>query len=93
MGLPLGTSTVEKGPACATTVGHRSIFADFVPEATCRIAPGRPRESVLVRRMEQRGTSAAMPRIATEVVDRAGIETIARFIERMPSSAASCTTD
>ena len=88
---PVGTKSFADAPLNRTAVAHRALYAGFAPATTCRILPGRPDDSVIVRRMQSRNTAAAMPRIATEIVDAEGVARVRAFIAAMPPDDGSCS--
>ena len=51
---------------------------------TLRVVAGEPEQSGLYFRMSQRGPRTQMPPIASELVDPAGLATIAAFISHLP---------
>jgi hypothetical protein len=87
---PVATKSFADSAVNQTAVAHRALFTGFAPAVTCRILPGSPDDSVLVRRMESRNDVAAMPRIASKIVDADGLARIRAFIAAMPPSDGSC---
>jgi hypothetical protein len=87
---PVGTKSLDASPVGQTAIARKALFSGFAPATTCRIAPGSPDDSVLVRRMESREDSVAMPRIATEHVDPDGVALIRAFIAAMPKGDGRC---
>lgn len=51
---------------------------------TARVAPGAPAASAVLYRMQQRGDTAQMPPLATEVVDASGIAAVTAWIQSLP---------
>ncbi len=90
MWMPVGTKSPEASPLFQTAIGHEALYAGFAPAVTCRILPGKPDLSVLVRRMEARNDVDAMPRIATEHVDPDGVALVRRFVAGLPVGDGRC---
>jgi hypothetical protein len=63
-----------------SSVGQPSRFVIPGARDSQRIAPGRPRESSVWFRMSVRNPSQQMPPLGSKLVDRAGLDLIARFI-------------
>jgi mono/diheme cytochrome c family protein len=75
--------SVEDTGAYRTAVGvPNTVFND--QHVTARIEPGVPDQSAVVFRMGQRGNTAQMPPVATEVMDGAGLDVVVSWIEAMP---------
>ncbi|MBL8842731.1 MAG: hypothetical protein JNL90_14525 [Planctomycetes bacterium] len=73
--------------ALSTTVGVESRFA--LQDASLRIAPGAPEQSVLARRIASRHAAQQMPPLGTRVVDSHASQTIAEWIRADLVPAAS----
>lgn len=78
----------EETDTYATAVGARAIYRGL--GWTCRIAPGNPEASVVMARMQERSSPAAMPRIGTEQVDLAGLALVSAWIARLPPGPDEC---
>lgn len=88
MWLELDTATVDATNTYATAVGTRASFFD--PTAYCRIYPGDPAASLIVRRMNTRGSSAQMPPLASEIVEAAGVDAVSAWITAVTGDATAC---
>ncbi|WP_394835959.1 hypothetical protein LVJ94_03515 [Pendulispora rubella] len=81
--MVLRLSVAERDPHATkiyeTAVGVPILRRQHSPYAN-RIAAGHAEESGLVHRMSKRGTREAMPPIASEEIDPAGIELVTRWI-------------
>ena len=78
--LDVGLSSVEETGAWRTAVDQPTqIFND--QHVVGHIVSGRPQESALVYRMAQRGNTAQMPPVASEIVDVEGLATVTAWIE------------
>ncbi len=74
-----GLETLEATSIIRSTVGVEPMFDE--PEASAVIAPGDPSDSALYLRMQQRGTDAQMPPLATTEPDDEGLALVRAFIE------------
>jgi mono/diheme cytochrome c family protein len=74
-------------PSTPSSLGQRSHFQLPGATSSLRMAPGHPRQSVVWFRMSVRG-AAQMPPLGSKLVDRAGLDLVARYIA---SSSASPT--
>jgi len=86
--LHTSDASVEATDAYSTAVGRGAIYDGT--GSTCRIAAGDPDASVVTLRMAARGGPAAMPRIATELVDPTGLATVRAWIAAMPPQPTVC---
>jgi hypothetical protein len=88
--------SVLETPAVTTSVNHvpstneKHTGVELPPDTEPRgymydIRPGDPARSFIVARMKTRGGDGAMPQIATNVVDQAGVAAVTAWIERMAS--------
>ena len=78
--LDVGLTEVEETAAWRTAVDQPTRF--FNDQHVIGLAvPGNPAESALVYRMGQRGNTAQMPPVATEMVDPEGIDVVSAWIE------------
>jgi hypothetical protein len=75
--------TPDETPTYLSTIDVPA--ADPVSDTTLRLAPSEPGKSQLYVRMNQRATDYAMPPLASEDVDAAGLELVKRWIESVPS--------
>ena len=91
MWLRVQDETVDDTRAFASAVGVYSSHGSFAPDATCRIAAGDASASVLVRRMETRGSQPQMPPIGTELVDTDGVAAVSAWINALPAGPTTCT--
>ncbi|HJL15511.1 MAG TPA: hypothetical protein RMH99_07650 [Sandaracinaceae bacterium LLY-WYZ-13_1] len=91
MWVSVDATTVEETETHATSVGVESTYPDPSPDAICRIDPGVPDESVVLRRMESREMPAQMPPLATEDVDTEGVELVRAWIASVTGDASACT--
>ncbi len=80
--LSIADRRVEDTGAHRTAVGQ-SLRASHDARSGLRIAPGAPERSGVVARMSQRGTGAQMPPLASEAVDRAGVDLVRAWIESL----------
>ena len=69
-------------PAMATTVGDpvRKAAPGQSPNSVLRIEPGHPDRSALAERIGSRHRALQMPPLGTELVDRAAVDLIRRWI-------------
>jgi hypothetical protein len=74
-------ATVSDTETYKTTVDK--ALTDTASTLTLRIAPGEPDMSGLIQRMELRGDDQAMPPIASEQVDTAGVSAVRTWIESL----------
>jgi hypothetical protein len=88
--LPVGTKTETDTTFYQTAVNRHAIYSAFAPEATCRVSAGHPDVSVLVRRMSTREAQQKMPRIATEKIDQAGVDTVTNYVGALPPGPLEC---
>lgn len=88
LGLHADDLRPEDTDVYETALGRSAIFDGTL--ATCRISGGHPDASVLALRMASRGSPAAMPRIATEHVDEAGLELVREWIRQLPNAPETC---
>jgi mono/diheme cytochrome c family protein len=76
--------------AITNTVSYQSTvnvaLTDTASDAAVRIAPEMPELSGVIIRMRTRGSELAMPPLASERVDDAGVAQISSFIEELPNS-------
>lgn len=76
--------------AIEDTVSYQStvnvVLTDTNSDAGVRIAPQMPELSGVIVRMRTRGGELAMPPLASERVDDAGVDLISGFIEGLPDS-------
>jgi hypothetical protein len=84
-----GTTTLEETDLYRTAVGRLAFFPG-IPQASCRVLPGHPDQSVLLQRMLRRGEPAQMPRIATELVDDEGVSLLTEWINGLPGAGREC---
>jgi hypothetical protein len=77
--LPAGPVDASAAPGWRTTVGQRTSRR-FTTLPDLRVTAGEPEESALLARMGTREAGLAMPPIATEHVDDAGVALVARWI-------------
>ncbi|MGC4064432.1 MAG: hypothetical protein QM784_07275 [Polyangiaceae bacterium] len=77
---------VADTPFYRTTVGvaTRSNPDGLTPPIL--VVAGAPESSALVHRMGSRANLVAMPPLATQVVDQAGLQAVSEFISRLPAS-------
>jgi len=81
--LNVEATTVEETDAWKTAVSHdNALFND--QHVVARIAPGNAEESSVIYRMSQRGNTAQMPPLGTEVKDETGIATVEAWIRSLP---------
>jgi hypothetical protein len=78
LGLDFDQSVVSDSPP--SSVGQRSRFVVPGARGSLRIAPGRPHDSAVWFRMSVRNPSQQMPPLGSKLVDRAGLDLVARFI-------------
>lgn len=57
--------------------------------AEYRIAAGSPQDSVVMQRMQTRGSLAQMPPLGTELVDDQGVDTVRAWIETLAQAQAT----
>lgn len=81
LGLRAGERAVTSTRAYATSVGV--AVEQTSGDDTARIAPGAPQDSALITRMKLRGAEEAMPPIASERIDDAGVALIEAWIETL----------
>jgi hypothetical protein len=84
-----GTTTLEETDLYRTAVARLAFFPG-IPQASCRVLPGRPDHSVLLQRMLRRGEPAQMPRIASELVDVEGVSLLTKWINGLPRAGGDC---
>lgn len=75
--------TVEETGAWRTAVGVPASIP-FDENTMLRIRPGSPEQSTLYRLMNTRGAGRQMPPIASELLDRAGLDHVAAWIRTLP---------
>jgi hypothetical protein len=75
----LGMFLATPDEALATTIGKKSRF--MAPLA--RIAAGDAEHSVIVARMRSRSPFEQMPPLGTQLVDRAGVELLTKWIDQL----------
>jgi cytochrome c553 len=81
--LRIDQLTVDTTSAYATTVGQpNTIFND--QNVSARIEPGNPQSSAVWYRMNQRGNSAQMPPLASELSDVTGAGAVSAWIASLP---------
>jgi hypothetical protein len=80
--------TAEGTAIYHTLVGQRFTYWRH-PTLTLRIAPGDGESSAVLVRMKLRGSKEQMPPLATEIVDPAGVDILARWIAALPAAAAT----
>lgn len=85
---PAVTTSVNRVPS--TNEKHTGVA--LPPDTEARgyfydIRPGDPTHSFIVARMKVRGADGAMPQLATNVVDEAGVAAVTAWIERMAAPA------
>ena len=68
-----------KTGAYQTAVGKANTLFN-VPHLTARVAPGKPSESSVWFRMNQRGNNGQMPPLASKAVDSKGLAAVAAWI-------------
>lgn len=86
VGLPnVGATTTYQ-----TAVGVPGGYPLPMVTGACRIHPGEPDMSTLVYRMSQRGTSAQMPPLGSEIAHTAGIGIVREWIARLTADASAC---
>lgn len=76
--VDVGLTSPEQTAAYRTAVGVPSLWT--APGADRRVEPARPEASVLLVRMRRRGDGAAMPPLATEIVDTDGVALVSAWI-------------
>ena len=81
--LDLGIANVNDTAAYKTAVGVANQLFN-VAGVTARIEPGKPEQSSLVLRMEERGNNAQMPPLASEKSDPVGLKALRDWIESLP---------
>jgi hypothetical protein len=85
---PAVTTSINKVPS--TNEKHTGVVLPAGSEARgyfYGIRPGDPTHSFILARMKVRGADGAMPQLATNVVDQAGVAAVTAWIERMASPA------
>jgi hypothetical protein len=80
--LPALASDPASAPGYSTTVGV-GLDAFRHPEASLRIAPGRPDASALLLRLSSGQAGQAMPPVGRQQVDVEGVEVVRRWIEQL----------
>jgi mono/diheme cytochrome c family protein len=76
-------ASVEDSAAFITAVEQANVlFHD--QHVSARIASGKPQESAVWYRMNQRGNNAQMPPLGTHTVDLEGVEKVRAWIEGLP---------
>lgn len=80
--LPAGHPDASATPGWRTSIGQRTSRR-FATLPGLRVTPGEPEESALLARMGTREAGLAMPPIATEHVDTAGVALVERWIAGM----------
>jgi hypothetical protein len=78
--LKVGDTMPELTELWRTVVDHDAMFVEV---ATKRVAPGVPKDSAIVERMNLRG-GAGMPILGTELVDQAGVALVSAWISALP---------
>lgn len=90
-----GTSTMDlrahKAPKDMNALNVRPSFGDFGIQDAYLVAGGDPSRSTLYYRMAKTG-HGRMPYIGSSVVDREGLELIARWIESLPAAPGEKAT-
>jgi hypothetical protein len=85
MNLWLSTSAlgaVTDTPTYLTTVNQALTSSNPTP-STARIVPGKPAESDVHYRMNERGTLTQMPPLASEDVDTTGLAAVDAWINSL----------
>lgn len=67
-------------PGPASSIGQPSHFQVPGAARSLRIAPGHPRQSAVWFRMSVRNAAQQMPPLGSQLVDRAGLNLVARYI-------------
>ncbi len=86
----VGVPSVEATSTYQTAVGVPGGYPLPSVTGACRVHPGQPDMSTLVYRMAQRGTSAQMPPLGTELAHSAGIDVVRAWIAGLRADASSC---
>jgi hypothetical protein len=88
--VDVGLVSLADTAAYRTAVNVPSGFPLPTSPGACRVHPGEPDLSTLLYRMSQRGVTAQMPPLGTEVAHAEGMDVIRTWIAGLDAPATAC---